>query len=243
MNLSYPRRQKQLQTLIQKLGLPEKTPVKWQLLDLALTHPTFSAEDNYDRLEFVGDSVVRVAAAEFLWETYPQSSVGDFSALRAELVSDRILAQIADSYGFEDYLLMDKSAAGDTAGRETRLADALEAVLGALYLSTHSLQLVRPWLDRHFKEITAEILSDPARRNYKAAFQEFTQAAYKILPEYEIREMKQVRGNTQMFTAVVKVLGETWGIGKGGSKKAAEQAAAKQAFEQIKIKMSIVNSQ
>lgn len=234
MNLSYPRRQSQLESLVQKLGIPETASIKWQLLDLALTHPTFSAEANYEQLEFVGDAVVRLAAAEFLWENYPESSVGDFSGIRAELVSDRILAQIADTYGLERYLLLDKSAAGDVAGRETRLADALEAVMGALYLSTQNLQLIRPWIDRHFKNLAADILTDPARHNYKAALQELTQSVYKVLPVYEVREMKRVKGSVQTFKAIVKVNDKAYGTGEGHSKKAAEQAAAKQAFEQLK---------
>jgi len=234
MNLSYPRRQSQLESLVQKLGIPETASVKWQLLDLALTHPTFSAEANYEQLEFVGDAVVRLAAAEFLWENYPESSVGDFSGIRAELVSDRILAKIADSYGLERHLLLDKSAAGDVAGRETRLADALEAVMGALYLSTENLQLIRPWIDRHFKDLTQEILSDPARHNYKAALQELTQSVYKVLPIYEVMEMKRIKGNSQTFKAVVKVNNKAYGRGEGHSKKTAEQAAAKEAFEQLK---------
>ncbi|HEY9300467.1 MAG TPA: ribonuclease III [Phormidium sp.] len=234
MNLSYPRRQSQLESLVQKLGIPETASIRWQLLDLALTHPTFSAEANYEQLEFVGDAVVRLAAAEFLWENYPESSVGDFSGIRAELVSDRILAKIADSYALERYLLLDRSAAGDIAGRETRLADALEAVMGALYLSTHNLQLVRPWIDTHFKVLAAEILTDPARHNYKAALQELTQSVYKVLPIYEVREMRRIKGNAQTFKAIVKVNGEAYGRGEGHSKKAAEQAAAKEAFEQLK---------
>lgn len=220
---------------MQKLGLPETAKVKWQLLDLALTHPTFSPEANYEQLEFVGDAVVRLAASQFLWETYPNSSVGEFSEIRANLVSDRILAQIAESYGLERYLLMDKSAAFDAAGRESRLADALEAVLGALFLSTNTLELVRPWLDSHFQILAAQIRTDPALRNYKAALQEFTQSAYKVLPEYEVTELKPMRGNSISFAAVVKVLGQPWGQGTGGSKKAAEQAAAKQAFAQVKL--------
>jgi ribonuclease-3 len=234
MNLRYPRRQNQLEVLVQKLGLPETAKVKWQLLDLALTHPTFSPEANYEQLEFVGDAVVRLAASQFLWETYPNSSVGEFSEIRANLVSDRTLSQIAESYGLERYLLMDKSAAFDAAGRESRLADALEAVLGALFLSTHTLELVRPWLDSHFQSLAAQIRTDPALQNYKAALQEFTQSAYKVLPEYEVTELKPMRGSSIMFAAVVKILGKPWGEGTGGSKKAAEQAAAKQAFEQVK---------
>jgi len=235
MNLSYPRRQNQLESLVEKLGITDKKPIKWHLLDLALTHPTFSPEANYEQLEFVGDAVVRLAAAEFLWENYPKSSVGDFSGIRAELVSDRILAKIADSYGLERHLLLDKSAAFDIAGRETRLADALEAVMGAFYLSTNDLKLVRPWLDPHFKILAAEIITDPARHNYKAALQELTQSVYKVLPIYEVREIERIKGNSQMFKAIVKVQGTTYGKGIGSSKKAAEQAAAKEAFEQLQV--------
>ena len=183
MTLSYPRRQKQLQSLVNKLGLPAQAPIQWQLLDLALTHPTVSAQANYEQLEFVGDAVVRLVAAEVLWETYPDSPVGDFAAIRSILVSDRILAQLADEYGLELYLLVSGSANADKAGQESRLADAFEAVLGALYLSTHTLELVRPWLDPHFKKLAAQIHSDPAKLNYKAALQEWTQARFKVLPE------------------------------------------------------------
>lgn len=181
---------------------------------------------------------MRLAASQFLWETYPNCSVGEFSEIRANLVSDRNLSEIADSYGLDRYLLMDKSAAGDTAGRESRLADALEAVLGAFFLSTRTLELVRPWLDAHFQPLAAEILTDPALRNYKAALQELTQSAYKVLPEYEVTELKPTQGKLLMFAAVVKVLGQPLGQGTGGSKKASEQAAAKEAFEQLRIKMS-----
>lgn len=236
MTLRYPRRQTQLESLIQRLGLSEKARIQWHLLDLALTHPTISSEANYEQLEFVGDAVVRLAASHFLWETYPECLVGEFSEIRANLVSDRTLAEIADSYGIERYLLMDKSAAGDPAGRESRLADALEAILGALYLSTNTLELVRPWLDPHFKQLAADIRTDPARRNYKAALQEYTQGVYKVLPEYEVKEIERIPGNPQIFSVVVKVNGELWGKGKGTSKKAAEQAAAKEAFEHFKIR-------
>ena len=225
-----PRRQKQLQKLLQKLGLLEPVSVDWDLLDLALTHPTASAEANYEQLEFVGDAVVRLAASEFLWETYPDASVGEFSAVRKVLVSDRILAQIADSYGLERYLLVSASAISDTAGQTSRLADAFEALLGALYLSTHTLELVRPWLDSHFKTLSTEIRQDPAHQNYKDALQEWTQAQYQKLPEYRVQENRRFHGDPERFTAEVWLQGKQLGQGKGQSKKAAEQAAAKEAF-------------
>lgn len=234
MVLLDPRRQKQLQKFVQKLGLPEQAPVKWALLDRALTHPSISAEANYEQLEFVGDAVVRIAASELLFETHPNALVGEFAAIRSVLVSDRILAQIAQLYGLERYLLVSSSAASDRAGETSRLADAFEAVLGALYLSTHTLELIRPWLDSHLQELATEIRNDPARHNYKDALQEWTQAHYKILPEYRLRETSSVHGDAHRFTAEVWLNERRLGEGTGRSKKAAEQAAAKQAFLAIR---------
>ena len=231
--LIYPRRQHELQRLLLKLGLPEKVPVKWSLLDLALTHPTFSLASNYQQLEFIGDAVVRMAASELLLEIYPDSPVGEFSAIRKVLVSDRLLAQLADLYGLEQYLLTDKGTANDPMGRQSRLADAFEAVLGALYLSTHTLELIRPWLDSHFKRLAAEIRQDPARQDYKSAFQEWTQAAHKILPEYRTTEIEDSPENHFLFAAEVWLLGKCYGKGKGRSRKAAEQAAARAALSAV----------
>ncbi len=223
------QRQKHLQTLLLRLGLPGDTEVKWGLLDIALTHPTMGSP-NYEQLEFIGDSVVRLAASEFLWEAYPHSSVGDFSAVRKILVSDRVLAQLSESYGFDRYLLLAASAAGDVSGKVSRMADAFESVLGALYLSTNNLTLIRPWLDPHFQTMTTEILEDPARLNYKDALQELTQARYKALPEYLVQETAGNSLPEQRFTAEVLVQGQPRGTGIGHSKKAAQQAAAKTAF-------------
>lgn len=231
--LGYPHRQQQLQSLLQKLALPETAPVQWSLLDLALTHPTISATANYEQLEFVGDAVVRLAASELLFETYPDCAVGEFAAIRSMLVSDRSLARIAQFYGLERYLLVSGSAMGDKAGEESRLAEALEAVVAALYLSTHTLELVRPWLDAHFKEFAIEIRTDPARQNYKAALQEWTQAQHKSLPTYRTQEVGFGHGDPHRFAAEVWLQEQLLGRGTGRSIKAAEQAAAQVAFLQL----------
>jgi ribonuclease-3 len=221
----YPGRQKQLETLIQKLGLSKDASIQWHLVDLALTHASASAKANYEQLEFVGDAVVRLAASELLFEIYPDCTVGEFAAIRSILVSDRILAKIADSYGFDRYL----------TGAEPRLADSLEALLAALYLSTQTLKLIRPWLDGHFQRLAAEIRSDPARQNYKAALQELTQGKYKTLPKYSVKETGTVQGGEDRFTAEVLIQGELVAEGKGRSIKAAEQAAAQAAFSQLTV--------
>lgn len=234
MTLSYPNRQHQLEKLVEKLGLPRQRSLKWELLDLALTHPSRSPEFNYQKLEFVGDAVVRLAAAEFLFERYPECAVGELAAIRSVLVSDRSLAKIADCYGLERYLLVSPKVANDTEGLQSRLADSLEAVLAALYLSTHTLALVRSWLDSHFNQLAEEIRSDPARQNYKAALQEWTQARYKALPEYRVQETGKGKGDPHRFTAEVWLQGKPLGKGSGRSIKAAEKAAAREAFERLK---------
>lgn len=225
-----PIRQRQLQQFIQKLGLPDRVVVRWELLDLALTDSTASSEANYERLEFVGDAVIKLASAEFLFEQYPQLSEGELSGIRSILVSDRILSEIAMRYGFDRYLVLGNSAQGDKIGQETRFAAAFEAVLAALYLSTHTLQLIRPWLDTHLKEKTELIRLDPTLQNPKGALQALTQTHYRTLPEYRVTEVTQAYGDTERFVAEVWLLGQLLGQGKGQSKKAAEQAAAQRAF-------------
>lgn len=228
--LQDPRRHKQLQRLLEKLGLTETTSVNFELLDLALTHASADAENNYEKLEFVGDAVVRLVAAEVLLETYPQAPVGEYAAVRSVLVSDRVLADFARRFGLEKYLLLAPSAAGDKAGKSSRLADTFEAILGALYLSTHNMSLIRPWLDSLLQDSAEPVRQDPAFQNYKDALQEWTQAVHKKLPEYRVEEVKTVHGSPHRFAAQVWLEGECLGEGTGRSKKAAEQAAAKEAF-------------
>jgi ribonuclease III len=233
MSLRYPRRQQELEQLVQRLGLTLPSAIDWDLLDQALTHSTADPQHNYEQLEFVGDAVVKLAAAEFLLKTYPQLGVGEFTALRSVLVSDRMLAQIADGYNFDRYLVVAASAQSDRAGRYSRLADALEAVLAVLYLTSHDLTLVSPWLDQHFQVMAKEILADPARKNYKAALQNWTQSQLKILPEYRNEEISPRHDDPARFESTVWVQGECFGKAQGRSIKAAQQAAAQQAFTKL----------
>ena len=245
--LEDPRRQKQLQQLIQKLGLPTNAPVNWSLLDLALIHPSACETRNYEQLEFVGDAVIRLISAEILLETYPEETVGEFAAVRSIVVSDRVLAELADYYGIEPYLIIGSNTRGNRIGRRSWLADAFEAILGALYLSTHNMDLIRPWLDRALQQQSAKVRSDPARENYKDALQEWTQGKYKILPKYKVTETRKPSTKERIFVAEVWLRGlaegealgtpqsrsrrdRFLGKGLGRSKKAAEQAAAKDAF-------------
>lgn len=229
MVIQYPPRQKDLESLAKKLGLSTTASVDWHLLDLALTHPTVSATANYEQLEFVGDAVIRLVVAEFLLESYSNLPVGEFAAVRSILVSDRVLARLAASYGLSRYLLVTNSALNDKLGEESRLAESFEAILGALYLSTHNFSLIRPWLDSQLIPLIDEIRTDPALQNYKAALQEWTQAHHKLLPTYRLTE-SDTSALPHRFTTEVWLQDQCLGQGSGRSIKAAEQAAAQVAF-------------
>ncbi|MBV5261485.1 ribonuclease III [Synechococcus moorigangaii CMS01] len=226
-----PQRQKSLHRLLNRLGLSEPQNIRWDLLDLALTHPSISPARNYEQLEFIGDAVVRLAASEVLYAEYPDEPVGEFAAIRSILVSDRTLAEFAHLYNLKKYLLYQGHYHG--AGEISLLADAFEAMLGALFLTTNDLSLVHPWLDEHLRQKAADIKRDPARENYKDALQTWSQGEYQKLPTYQVTENPEFHREEERFLAQVW-LGETLlGQGVGRSKKAAEQAAARVAFEAI----------
>lgn len=229
------RRKKQLEILLHKLGLVDIKQVDLSLVDLALTHSSISQTANYQKLEFVGDSVVRLTAAEILLENYSEAPVGDYGAVRSVLVSDQHLAEIAENYGIESCILTAVSINHNHGAKTSLLADTFEAILGALYLSTRNMSLVRPWLDPILIAKANEVLACPARQNYKDALQEWTQSEYKLLPEYRVIENKDIKNHTERFIAQVCLKDQQLGQGKGRTKKAAEQAAAKDAFFSVVV--------
>lgn len=225
-----PARQHQLQRCVQKLGLSASTPLNWQRLDVALTHVSADAVDNYEQLELLGDAVLRLAATACLQDQFPQASVGELTSLRSILTSDRTLAQLADQLGLGTYLQVSDAARRDVLGQPSRLADAFEAVLAALYLETQSLKLIRPWLDAHLIRQAKALQQDPARQNPKVRLQELTQAHTKGLPTYRTAEQSETNGDPQRFRAEVWFQDVCWGWGQGPTKKQAEQAAAAAAY-------------
>ncbi|MGB8702546.1 MAG: ribonuclease III [Thermosynechococcaceae cyanobacterium] len=222
--------QQHLERLMARLGLPETAPVNWSLLDLALTHPSYSPTENYEQLEFVGDAVLRLFVGQLLWMDDHRSTVGQWTAIRSVLVSDRLLADIAFAFGLERFLRIAPSAACDTNGETSRLADTLEAVIGALYLSTHDFSLIEPWLKPELAPYAEQVRADPTYQNYKAALQQWTQAHYKLLPNYRVEECPNPKSSTQRFSAQVWLQNNCLGTGTGTSRKAAEKAAAEAAY-------------
>ncbi|MGD1862697.1 MAG: ribonuclease III [Leptolyngbyaceae cyanobacterium] len=221
-----------LRRCVEQLGLPRQN-LNWELLDQALTHASASSDRNNERLEFFGDAVLRLAAAEFLMEQYPDASVGDLTRVRSHLVSDQTLAQIAETLGLEQFVRVSSAAASDHVARPRRLADAIEAILGVLFLSQGDLQPVRPWLDPHFLERAQHLMANPAVHNPKSALQELTQKDYQTLPNYRTEEVSSNHGDPERFRSAVWLGDRCLGTGTGGSRKAAEQVAARQGYRTL----------
>ena len=229
---STAERQRSLTAFLTSLGL-EAGQHDLAPVDEALTHTSAGLTRNHERLEFLGDAVLRLAAAEFLQQHHARLTVGQASALRAQLVSDRWLAELAERCDLDAVLRIGPMAAGDQAGRATVRAECCEALVGALYKCL-GMAAVHTWLDGHWSRETAELLADPHRHNWKTALQELTQGKGWGLPSYSCTQESTAHADPRRFHCVVSVAGEPQGEGWGRSRRDAEQAAAQQALENLR---------
>ena len=229
------QRHEQLQDLISALGLCKTlNPAGIALIDQALTHISAGRSKNFERLEFLGDAVLRLAATEFIDHHYPDLPVGSCSNLRAQLVSDRWLAQLGEQLRLESFLVLGPKAQGDTAARATLRADATEALIGAIYSgSGNNLEPIHHWLTPHWQQTTAEVLASPHRFNGKTILQEWSQAEGLGLPDYTTREQSSRHGDPERFHSHVQVGTRLNADGLGRSRKEAEQNAAAEAVQSL----------
>ena len=204
----------------------------------ALSHTSAGLERNHEQLEFLGDAVLRLAAAEFLEEHDPSLVVGERSALRAQLVSDRWLAELGRELELGRWIEQGPAAAADPAAQATVLAECCEALVGGIYLvwggPNGGLRAVRQWLDPHWQVSFKELSADPHRHNWKSALQEWSQGQMGVLPDYCTEEHNRTHGSRERFHSQVSVSGKQLGEGHGPSRRLAEQEAARQALEQLR---------
>jgi ribonuclease-3 len=213
------------------------TPKNLELFTAALTHRSASGRNN-ERLEFLGDSVVNLAVAELLYERFPQSSEGDLSRLRASLVSAEPLASIAQRLGLGEQLQLG-SGELKTGGfrRQSILADALEALVGALYLDAGLETARRLFIDWCTPLLLAmpdaATLKDP-----KTRLQEMLQSRAIALPVYSVENIIG-EPHAQHFTVRCEIteLGLA-SEGEGSSRRRAEQEAAERILPQLEHKWS-----
>lgn len=205
-----------------------------ELLTWSLTHRSYTAEqgegEHNERLEFLGDAVLQLVVTDFLFQNYPALPEGQMAKIRAACVSRPTLAKVARTVELGPALVLGRGErlTGGEA-KESILADAMEAVLAAVYLDG-GLEVSRQVIVGRWEGIIRERASDPGSRDYKTRLQEAL-AVRGDRPRYVVDETGPDHDKT--FRACVEVRGVVLGEGSGGSKKAAEQAAAQQAMSRL----------
>lgn len=222
-----------MKTLEEKLGYTFRNRA---LLENALTHSSYANENrskglqSNERLEFLGDSVLGMVVADFLFRTNPDLPEGELTRIRANLVCEGSLVVVARELDLGKYLLLGHGEdAGGGRERPSILADAVEAVLAAVYLDggiTHARTIIQKYiLDRAAQEKSAN-------HDFKTALQEFVQReSGQVLTYHLVGESGP--DHAKVFQVEVRLNGAAIGRGDGRSKKEAEQSAAKAGLEKL----------
>jgi len=204
-------------------------------LEHALVHRSYCAEHpeavSNERLEFLGDAVLGMVVTDFAFHEYPDLPEGELAKLRASVVNAEVLAELGSSIDLGPALTLGKGedASGGRA-KQSILADAMEAVIAAVYLDggwAAANELVMGLLESRIRTGA----SGPGGHDYKTRLQELAARDYDQLPRYHVRS--EGPDHSKQFYATVTLRGEVRGTGEGRSKKQAEQAAARDAWARL----------
>ena len=220
------------------------------LIENALTHSSYSNEyrsrglalPSNERLEFLGDAVLELVISEHLYHLYKKSSEGKLSKMRQSLVCEKTLAKVASSLSLGDYLHLGNGEEADCRTRPKVLADALEAVIGAVYLDSRSKgsdEYKGLILKLFADEINESALTDG--QDCKSLLQQFVEKDGSIL-RYVLKDEVGPAHNRK-FTVVATVNNNTVGVGTSGTKKDAEMLAAREALELFGILPRLKNEE
>lgn len=202
-------------------------------LQLALTHRSYDGQKNNERLEFLGDSILNFVIGEALFNLFPEAKEGQLSRLRASMVKGATLTKVAQQLGLGPYLLL---GAGELKSggsrRNSILADAVEAIIGAIYLDG-GLDACRQQILHWYKDRLGSLTLEDNVKDNKTRLQEWLQSRKLPLPEYQIVD---VAGKSHAQQFVVECLVSALEItteGEGQNRRTAEQMAAGRVLDQI----------
>jgi len=204
---------------------------KKALLELALTHPSFryedrSTEDDNQRLEYLGDAVLSLLAAEHLFKTHPEAREGDMSKLRSRLTQDRKLAHIGSHIGIHEFLRLGRGEEKNGgAKRASNLADAVEAIIGAAWIDGGA-RAVNKIFKQVFLPELEHLQSAPVKSNPKGTLQEYAQSHGFAIPVYETTDIAGPE-HDRCFTVEVTACNQSWKASAGSKREAERQAASK----------------
>ncbi|QIW16434.1 ribonuclease III [Pasteurellaceae bacterium RH1A] len=218
--------------------LQKKLGYQFQNMDYliqALTHRS-AAPKNNERLEFLGDSILNFAIGKALYEKFPKANEGELSRMRATLVREQTLAQIAQALNLGEYI---KLGPGELKSggfrRASILADCVEAIIAGIYLDC-GFDCAKERIYIWYADFLKDINPGEAQKDPKTRLQEYLQARKKALPEYEVID---IRGEAHNQTFKVSCKVESFPnafIGTGSSRRKAEQQAAEQVINLLKLK-------
>lgn len=216
---------------------------KTSLLRRALTHKSYAnerklqPEEHNERLEFLGDAVLELAVSELLMTRFPKYSEGDLSKMRAAIVNEKQLASFARSFGFGDYLYLGRGEE-QTSGREkpSLLADAYEAILGAIYLD-RGYKHASGVIQKHYSRLLDHTPEEEFFNDYKTDLQEKSQSLFRAIPRYRLVG-ERGPDHDKLFEIELYIRNELMGRGVGRNKKEAEQMAAREALEKLAARES-----
>ena len=212
-----------------------------ELLSLAMTHSSYANEhkmgivENNERLEFLGDAILNLVVSQYLYKKYPNHPEGELTKIRAKVVCESSLAYAAKKIEIGKFLLLGKGEES-TGGRdrESILADAAEAIVGALYMDS-DFETTNLILLKNFEsDIVHAVAKGDLFNDYKTELQEIVQKNGKSTMEYRVNK-EEGPDHNKMFYMDVVVNNEVIGIGRGRNKKDAEQMAAKEALIRLGV--------
>ena len=215
-----------------KIGVEFKNK---ELLKQAFTHRSYinenrsSATEHNERLEFLGDAVLELVVTEFLYAKYPEKPEGDLTSYRAALVNTQSIADAGGKLEMNDFLLLSRGEAKDTGrARQIILANAFEAVIGALYLD-QGYEVAKKFIADQLFHKTDEVVEKRLWQDAKSRFQEMSQDTHSATPVYEMLSQSGP-DHDKRFVCGVYIKDELIAKGEGRSKQEAEQDAAVKAL-------------
>lgn len=209
--------------LASRIGYQFQQP---ELLQLALTHRSVSHKYNYERLEFLGDALLGMIIANYLYDTYPNENEGHLTRMRATLVRQEALGKIANDLKLSQSLILSTGELKSGGHhRESILADTVEAIIGAIYIDCNDLNQLRSIVLKWYAPYLNDLEPNDQLKDPKSRLQEYLQARKKPLPIYDVIDIQGDAPN-QHFKVQCQVQGLNAMVGEGASRRFAEQAVA-----------------
>lgn len=226
-------RRSQLREFFAPLGVSDNA---LEHLDEALTHSSFAFEQNIpynnERLEFMGDALLGFFAAVFLLSRLPEASEGEMSRRKSKMVSRAALGRCAEVIELGRVMRLGRGEdQGGGRDRHSLIGSALEAVIGAIYL-TDGMEAAERFVHQHIFPLTDQMLESEDLKDYKSRLQEIAQKEFRCVPYYET-VAESGPDHLKNFVVRVSLGGRIVATGEGGRKKSAENDAARQALEQL----------